>query len=188
VTDEGGERAIVDSLADPSRFAVVVERHLSEIYRYLVLRVGETEAEDLTAETFTHAFSARRRYDPARGSVRAWLYGIATNLARHNRRDARRETDFLASAAARPAGTDPVDSATRLSDRARLMTALGSIDPGWRDVVFLIAVVGLTYEESAATLGIPVGTVRSRYSRARARLVVVLGARVEPDSPEGATR
>src|ERR1039457_283727 len=90
------EDALAASLAEPARFAVLFERYVDAIYRYLSFRVGPELAEDLTAETFARAFAGRRRYQVNRGSVKGWLYGIATNLVRENRRDEQRRIRALA--------------------------------------------------------------------------------------------
>jgi hypothetical protein len=60
------EDALAASLAEPARFAVLFERHVDLIHRYLSFRVGPDIAEDLTAETFARAFAGRRRYQVAR--------------------------------------------------------------------------------------------------------------------------
>lgn len=166
------EEALEASLSEPAKFAVLFERYVDAIYRYLLFRVGDDTAEDLTAETFARAFAGRRRYQGDRGSVKAWLYGIATNLVRENRRDEQRQIRALA----RTDGAVPfsTDSATELAERLRLASALASLKPEWRNLVLLIGAGGLSYEETAAALHIPIGTVRSRYSRARTQLVASL--------------
>jgi RNA polymerase sigma factor (sigma-70 family) len=183
--DDSDEAALNASLAQPSRFAVIVERRVDGIYRYLSFRVGDGVAEELTAETFARAFAGRGRYEPGRGSVQAWLYGIATNLARHHRRDERRRMALLARAGAEPPRVES-DSSGQLAERLRLAAALATLEPGRRTVVLLVGLGGLTYEETAAILHIPVGTVRSRYSRARAELVQRLTEHIEPDVTGGA--
>ena len=165
------EDALAASLAEPARFAVLFERYVDAIYRYLSFRVGADLAEDLTAETFARAFAGRRRYQVERGSVKGWLYGIATNLVRENRRDEQRQIRALALGEQVGCTTD---SATELAERLRLAGALASLKPEWRNVVLVIGVGGLSYEETAAALHVPIGTVRSRYSRARTQLVASL--------------
>jgi RNA polymerase sigma-70 factor (ECF subfamily) len=166
------EDALAASLAEPARFAVLFERYVDAIYRYLLFRVGADLAEDLTAETFARAFAGRRRYQGDRGSVKAWLYGIATNLVRENRRNEQRRIRALARTDG--AVLFSTDSATGLAEHLRLASALASLKPEWRNVVLVIGVGGLSYEETAAALHIPIGTVRSRYSRARTQLIASL--------------
>jgi RNA polymerase sigma-70 factor (ECF subfamily) len=169
--DDSDEAALAASLAEPPSFAALFERHVDGVYRYLSFRVGQDMVEDLTAETFARAFAGRRRYQAERGSVKAWLYGIATNLVRENRRCERRRVKALALT---DGGAPATDSATQVAERLRLAAALASLKPEWRSVVLVIGVGGLNYEETAAALHIPIGTVRSRYSRARTQLITSL--------------
>ena len=122
----------------------------------------------------------RARYDSARGGVLAWLYGIATNLVRQARR---RDEIRLFRALART-GVNPViapfteqvdDRVTAGAASRRLAEALAALKAAYRDALLLVAWGGLSYEETANALGIPVGTVRSRISRARADLRRALG-------------
>jgi RNA polymerase sigma factor (sigma-70 family) len=181
--DPDDAAVLASSLDEPARFAVVFERRVDGIYRYLAFRVGETTAEELAAETFARAFAGRHQYDPARGSVQAWLYGIATNLARHHLRDEQRRMSRLA-------GLDPstseatADGSTQVAERMRLGAALARLDARWRNIVLLVGLAGLSYEETARVLDIPVGTVRSSYSRARAQLMRLLG---EPEVTGGSS-
>jgi DNA-directed RNA polymerase specialized sigma24 family protein len=84
------EDDLAASLSESARFTTIFERHLAEIHRYLAYRVGSDLADDLAAETFLRAFRGRRNFVSSEGSVTAWLYGIATNLVRHHRRDEQR--------------------------------------------------------------------------------------------------
>ncbi|MHB1986542.1 MAG: RNA polymerase sigma factor [Acidimicrobiales bacterium] len=163
------EEAIERSKDDGARFTVIFDHHVAGIHRYLVLRAGVEFAEELTSETFVLAFRGRSSYEPERGPVRGWLYGIAGNVARHHHRRAGRKLRALARipSAQAPVQSEPLAS---LHDRARLKAALQGLDPSWRELVFLIGVLDLSYEEASVALGIPVGTVRSRYARARKRL------------------
>jgi RNA polymerase sigma factor (sigma-70 family) len=169
---EDGETDLDDPRLEQSRFATIFERHFAEIYRFLALRVGPSMAEDLAADTFLQAFRSLHRYDRGRGSVRAWLYGIATNVVRHHRRAERRQ--FVAYSKASMRGIDVPDESvgvdSRIDSVSELLRVLAHLDAKARDVVLLVGAAGLTYEEAAVALDIPVGTVRSRYSRARARL------------------
>jgi RNA polymerase sigma factor (sigma-70 family) len=171
--DDGA--ALAASLGEPARFALVFERRVDAIYRYLTFRAGQGNAEELTAETFARAFAGRHRYDPTRGTVQAWLFGIAANLARHHRRDEQRRLARLATLdATEPAASD---ASAQLADRMRLTAALARLDARRRHVVLLVGLAGLSYDEAASVLHVPVGTVRSSYSRARAQLVELLAER-----------
>ncbi|MFF0307323.1 RNA polymerase sigma factor [Streptosporangium sp. NPDC004379] len=170
------------SVADPERFGAVFDAHYEEIRRYIGRRLGLDIAEDLAAETFLVAFRRRHRFDPARGGVRPWLYGIATNLiGRHRRAEVRR---YRALARTGPPPDDDGHD-QRVADRVTagvtvglLSGALTGLSKGERDVVLLVAYGGLTYDEVAQALGVAYGTVASRLSRARNKLHTSLGMEV----------
>lgn len=167
------------SLADPDAFSVLFERHAGSVHRYLVRRVGPQNAEDLVGETFSTAFRLRARYDFSRPDSRPWLFGIATNLARHFWRSERRGLARLPHAATAPMQHDHSDEATSraffASQEGAVAHALGHLDDAHLDVLLLVAGPGFTYEEVSVALGIPIGTVRSRMSRTRQRLRELLG-------------
>jgi DNA-directed RNA polymerase specialized sigma24 family protein len=78
------------SLRDPDRFGVIFDRYFTEIHGYIARRLGDDAADDIAAEAFLTAFRERKRFDPGRGIVRAWLYGIVTNhMNRYRRREVR---------------------------------------------------------------------------------------------------
>lgn len=165
---------IESSREHPDRFGTLFDRYFDAIHRYVHLRLGEQAADDIAAETFLRAFRSRHRYDLARPDARAWLYGIASNLvADHARSEARRYRALARSAEpAEEAGheervTQRVSAATL---QPRIAAGLARLSPGDRDVVLLIACAELSYEEVAAALGIPPGTVGSRLNRARKKL------------------
>ncbi|HWD73226.1 MAG TPA: RNA polymerase sigma factor, partial [Actinomycetota bacterium] len=156
---------------DGARFGELFDRQFGTIYRYLHRRVGSDLADELAAETFVRAFQHRDSYDPQRAPVRAWLFGIATNLVRRHHRSEHRRLAAYAKAPFdlfQDEGTAAID--TRVSADAlsatlgRSMATMRSQD---RDVLLLIAWADLTYAEVAAALGTPIGTVRSRLARAR---------------------
>ena len=129
------EDALAASLAEPARFAVLFERHIDAVHRYLSFRIGPDIAEDLTAETFARAFAGRRRYQVDRGSVKAWLFGIATNLVHENLRDEKKRIKALALS-----NEDlrlSTDGAVQVAERLRLAAALASLKPEWRSVVLV---------------------------------------------------
>jgi RNA polymerase sigma-70 factor (ECF subfamily) len=172
------------SIEQPAHFAQLFDRHAAAVHRYLGRRVGEL-ADDLLSETFLIAFRRRAAYRPVHVEVRPWLMGIATNLVRGHARSERRRYRALARAAAEPTAqpSDEQGSADRLvaeALRGPLAAALAALKPGDRDVLLLFAWEDLGYEEIAAVLDIPVGTVRSRLHRARRQTRAVLG----PDAME----
>jgi RNA polymerase sigma-70 factor, ECF subfamily len=156
----------------PELFGIVFDRHFATIHRYLERRVGRDAAEELSGEVFRIAFEQRRRFRPVHESALPWLYGLATNLLlKRWRGDARAARALARLQAASRNGDGELEAAEdRLSAaaaRTRLLEALTALAPGDRDVVVLVAWEELTYEEVAAALDIPVGTVRSRLNRAR---------------------
>ncbi|MFC4586498.1 RNA polymerase sigma factor [Sphaerisporangium corydalis] len=163
----------------PDRFGAVFDRYFADIHRYVHLRLGETAADDLTAETFLRAFRDRERFDLTRLSARPWLYGIASNLvAEHRRGEARRYRALARSSAATEiAGHDErvVQRVSAAVMRPRLAAGLARLSAGDRDVLLLVACAQLSYEEVAEALGIPRGTVGSRLNRARKKLRTIIG-------------
>jgi RNA polymerase sigma factor (sigma-70 family) len=144
-------------------------------------RLGPDVADDLAAETFLVAFRRRERFDPARGAVRSWLYGIATNLVgQHRRAEARRYRALAKVAEVPPAASESEGEriAQRVSARTLrrpLMLALAGLPAGDRDLLLLVSLGGLSYEEVALALSIAPGTVGSRLNRARRKVSAALG-------------
>ena len=161
-------------------FAEIFDRHASAVHHYLSRRVGDL-ADDLLSETFLTAFRKRSDYRAERLDVRPWLYGIAGNLIRrHQRAEAARYRALARSGAeggTRSAGEpeDAVDRADARRAGPRLAAALSELNAGDREVLLLIAWGDLTQSEVSVTLGIPLGTVRSRLHRARSRVREHLG-------------
>ena len=182
------DAAVIErSWHEPEIFALIFRRHAAAITRYLARRVGPQVAEDVVAETFLTAFRQRTRYQTSRPDARPWLYGIATNLAGRHRRTEARQLRALERT-----GVDPVIEAFTDRSEARvsadkvsrqLAGALAGLRPVYRDALLLIAWADLSYEETAMALGVPIGTVRSRISRARSALRTALGG-VDPTIPE----
>jgi RNA polymerase sigma factor (sigma-70 family) len=164
---------------EPEQFTVLFRRHAPHIQRYVIRRLGPDAADDIVAETFLLAFRRRDSYDPARADARPWLYGIATNLISHHRRAEVRLYRALARTGADPVCvpfTDRVDDRVSAGQAGQLIAAaLAGLPAGLRDTLLLAAWSDLSYEQIALALDVPVGTVRSRLSRARARLRRTLG-------------
>jgi len=168
-------QVIEQSLHEPASFAHIYDRHAVVVLRFLVRRVGPDVAEALLGDVFRIAFERRASFDVTRTSARPWLYGIATNvLAKHRRSEARRlrATARLAEGrSSRDDVTEQVDAAVDASDLwPRVAEAIMTLPDGERDVLLLYVWEDLSYDDIAAALGVPVGTVRSRLNRARARL------------------
>jgi RNA polymerase sigma factor (sigma-70 family) len=167
------------SWGEPEAFAALYDRHAAPIHRFAGRRLGDQLADDVVAETFLAAFRRRKRYDLRRKDARPWFYGIAANvMGKHRRAEVRMLRAFART------GTDPVAEghADRIDSRVcaaaaqpDLAAALAALSAGDRDVLLLIAWADLSYEETAAALRIPVGTVRSRLNRARRKVRAALG-------------
>jgi RNA polymerase sigma-70 factor (ECF subfamily) len=172
---ESDAGVIVASLADPVRFGAIFDRHATVLHRYLVRRLGPDDADTMVGEIFRIAFEKRDTFDPQRVTARPWLYGIATNLlAKHRRREARRIRATGRLAGQRLAPLDATDSVTDRLVAAeqwqRVADAVTSLPERERDALLLHVWEGLSYDDVASALGVPVGTVRSRLNRARRRL------------------
>jgi RNA polymerase sigma-70 factor (ECF subfamily) len=167
---------------DPERFRELFDRHFAAVLGFLTRRLGPGAAEDLAIDAFTTAYRRRRSFDAGRASARPWLLGIATNLARHHRRAERRR--LLADARTGPEPVLALDPGFEKAEariqaqaaRPAMATALASLRPDERDVLLLYAWAELGYAEIAEALEIPVGTVRSRLSRARSKTRELLAA------------
>ena len=136
------------------------------MFRYFVRRVGPDDADSLLGELFRIAFEKRASYDIERAEARPWLYGIASNLlARHRQGEARRldATARLVNTSVTAADLlsevdDRVDAARSWADVA---AAIAALPQGERDTLLLFVWEGMPYDQIAAALDVPVGTVRS---------------------------
>jgi RNA polymerase sigma factor (sigma-70 family) len=162
------------SRADPGRFGELFDRHARSIHRYARARTNESTADDVVGETFLVAFEKRETFDQSWSDAAPWLFGIATNLIRrHHRTEARALRALEKFADPALATDDTVASAARLDATAaihelgRTLRRMPAID---RDTLLLYAWADLTYEQIAAAMNVPVGTVRSRLNRARRTL------------------
>jgi len=164
-------QAIERSFTDPEAFVGVFERHFTLVHRFLQARAGGSAADDLAAETFEVAFRRRGDYDTSYTDARPWLFGIALNLARDaKRREERQQRAFLRLAPREGELDADLDLAETNAGTGALIQALTAVSEEDRDLLLLFACAGLSYEECAAALSLPIGTVRSRLHRLRARL------------------
>ena len=160
---------------DQDAFGVLFEEHARAVYNHAFRVTGNwSTAEEVVSLTFLEAWRLRGTVRPEGGSLLPWLLGIALNVTRNVSRAARRHQAAMSRL---PAASDVPDFADelagRIDDAARLdgvRTALSSLRGGERDVLALCVWSGLNYAEAAEALGVPVGTVRSRLSRARRKL------------------
>jgi RNA polymerase sigma factor (sigma-70 family) len=176
--------AIARSQRTPELFAVVFDRHQASVHAYATRRVGRETADDVLAEVFLAAFASRKRFDPAFESALPWLYGIAANVLKRQWRRLAAADRLHRSAALHVEVADSHEDAVagRLDSAAHwavVRDVLDELTDGDREAILLFAWEELTYPEIAVAMGIPVGTVRSRIHRARARLRHALGDTLE---------
>lgn len=160
---------------DRDAFGTLFERHASTIYNYCFRRVGNwATAEDLLSIVFLEAWRRLDKHLPS-GKELPWLLGVATNVVRNGRRSERRYAAALRRVPEpRSEPSFAEESDERIDDEelmGRALALLAQLPRRERDVFALCAWSGLSYEDAAIALRIPVGTVRSRLSRARTRLV-----------------
>ncbi len=153
---------------DQAAVGELFRRHAPAIFVFLVRRTGDRElAEDLTSTVFLEAWRKRADVQLSGDSALPWLYGVALNCARNARRALRRHRAALARLALERPAPPEASEARELGD---VLALLRRLPESQRDVILACSWTGLSYEDAALALGIPVGTVRSRLSRARAQL------------------
>ncbi|MCC3769176.1 RNA polymerase sigma factor [Streptomyces sp. UNOC14_S4] len=160
---------------DPGAFRLLFEEHSRLVYQHAVRVTGDwSMAEDVVSLTFLEAWRLRARLRDEEGGVRPWLMGIAVNVLRNTARAARRHRQAMARVPAKDTLPDFASEVVgRMADAEQLAAAkaaLGKLRRSEREVITLCVWSALSYPEAAQALGVPVGTVRSRLSRARARL------------------
>jgi RNA polymerase sigma-70 factor (ECF subfamily) len=170
----------VDAAAwTPPSWDDVVRTHSARVYRLAYRLTGNPhDAEDLTQEVFVRVFRSLSSYTP--GTFEGWLHRITTNLFLDQvRRKARIRFDALPDDAERLAS--PAAGPAQVYDDTHfdhdVQAALDALPPDFRAAVVLCDLEGLSYEEIAATLGIKIGTVRSRIHRGRSQLRAALAHR-----------
>lgn len=156
------------------RLRRLVEMHFDRLFSFFSRRVGAELARDLTADTFKEAIANISHYDPDKGSEIAWLFAIAHHVLSHHRRTERRRLRAYATVAGeRNLALNDPDDGDEGPDRAtldRVARTLGRLPSAQRDAFILVAIDRVSYADATLVLGVPDGTVRSRVSRARARL------------------
>ncbi|MGW6917951.1 RNA polymerase sigma factor [Kitasatospora sp. NPDC054939] len=183
---------------DQRAFGELFDEHAQDLYRYAVRASGDwATGEDVVQLTFLEAWRLRGKLREEEGeSVRPWLFGIAANVLRNTARAVRRHRAAMERLPNRDVVPDFADELVgRLDDSAHLAAAgraLARLRKGEREVFTLCVWAGLDYAGAARALGVPIGTVRSRLSRARTRLRKLaaeeLGAGTEPAAGGGQVR
>jgi RNA polymerase sigma-70 factor (ECF subfamily) len=177
---------------DPAAFSLLVGRYQDKVYNAVYRMVGRHEdAADLTQDAFLKAFAGLAGFRGGSGFY-TWIFRIAANAAISHRRKHGRVTAADFGGEAEPAGrslgrgsepTGPVGSAERSEAGERIQWALDRLDPEFRAALVLKDIEGCDYDEIAAILEVPLGTVKSRIHRARMEMRRLL----EPILGDGAT-
>ncbi|WP_080795578.1 RNA polymerase sigma factor SigE [Corynebacterium pacaense] len=167
-----GTAAFDAGQADMPTWGELVAEHADSVYRLAFRLSGnQHDAEDLTQETFMRVFRSLKNYQP--GTFEGWLHRITTNLfldmVRHR---GKIRMEALPEDYERVPGTDmtPEQAYSVANLDPALQSALDELSPDFRVAVLLCDVVGMSYDEIAETLGVKMGTVRSRIHRGRSQL------------------
>jgi RNA polymerase sigma-70 factor, ECF subfamily len=187
--DELEQVAVAAAGGDPLAAAALVRATQSDVWRLCAVLGDRDTADDLTQETYLRAFGSLHRFE-GRSSLRTWLLAIARRVcadavrARRRRRLSlvRDDADLEALSAAGTPG-DAVDDA--VARGVGVTDLLSRLDPDRREAFVLTQLLGLSYAEAAEVAGCPVGTIRSRVSRARGDLVDALEDPQERRAPGG---
>jgi len=162
---------------DQEAFVSLYRRRQGPIYRFAMHMSGSAHtAEDVTQEVFLALIREDCGYDPARGSLSAYLFGIARKLVLRQLEKGRADLplEFPADDSARPsmaAPDNPLVDLTHKETIESLRKAVLALPRRYREVVVLCDLEELDYADAAVTLGCPIGTVRSRLHRARGLLL-----------------
>ena len=164
------------SLGQPRAFAELFDRHAGALGGYAARRLGPDAGQDILSETFLVAFARRASFDSTWESALPWLYGIASRLIRKHRAT---EAKYFRSSVELSGREEHVSHGDLDATIARLdaelstrelAPSIAALPAKERETLLLYAWGDLTYEEIAAALGVPVGTVRSRMNRVRTKL------------------
>jgi RNA polymerase sigma-70 factor (ECF subfamily) len=167
---------------DAAAFEQLYRRHQGPLYRFALLRCGSAAAAaDIVQEIFLALLNDTLKFDPTRGVLQSFLFGVARNLLLKQYETQRRYVSNSHSADTEESDDDVADSGAGPLERLLLneaaenvRCALQRIPPHYRDVLILYEMHDLSYVEIAQICDIDIGTVRSRLSRARAKLLQLL--------------
>jgi RNA polymerase sigma factor (sigma-70 family) len=175
----------------PPTWEEIVEQHSARVYRLAYRLTGNVhDAEDLTHDVFIRVFRSLHSYTP--GTFEGWLHRITTNVFLDKMRRKQRirfdalSEDSAARLTSRERGPEQVYAESHFDDDVQ--RALDALAPDFRAAVVLCDIEGLSYEEIAATLGIKLGTVRSRIHRGRTQLREALAHRAPKPETHVTTR
>ncbi len=163
------------AMGSETAFAELYRRRQGEIYRFVLHMTGAGHvAEEVVQEVFLTVIRSMGSFDAARGSVQAWMYGIARRCVLRHAGRAQPTVPLDETADAMPAES-PADP-ERAESIESVRRAVTSLPQPFREAVVLCDLQELSYFEAAEAMGVPVGTVRSRLSRGRALLGAILRA------------
>lgn len=158
---------------DADAFGLLFQRHGARIHAYVLRRTGDPQAaEDIAAVVFLEAWRQRDQVELHQPSALPWLYGVAANVLRHQHRSRRRHQAALDRLAHLPERSPALveRQAQAAEDAQRVIEQIQALPRRDREVLVLSVWEGLSHAEIAVALSTTVGTVKSRLSRARARL------------------
>ncbi len=161
--------------------AALYRRHGGLVYRFtLQMSRNDAVAEEITQEVFLALLSQIGRFDAARGELATWLCGIARRqLWKHmQRNEAADAFDEETAAELEFSGDGPAELLLRREAVAAVRAGMDELPAALREVVILCSLEEMSYEQAAQVLSVPVGTVRSRLHRAKARLAGLLRGEV----------
>jgi RNA polymerase sigma-70 factor (ECF subfamily) len=156
-------------------FAELYERREPALYRYALHMTGSaSSAEEVAQEVFVKLMAPNTRFDEARGSLEGWMYGVARNLVRMQRRKAGSPAPVSSEATEPAFEHDILGGIIDGENLAALRIAVTELPPAYRETVVLCDLEERNYDEAARLMGCPVGTIRSRLHRARGLLAAKL--------------
>jgi len=186
-SDDEASLAARMASGDEQAFVTLFRQYQGPVYRFVRQMGGSAEtAEDVTQEVFIALMEGSGRFDAERGSLKVYLYGIARNLLRRQirKQNARPEVELDQLSETGPAAAAAPDALADL-ERAEALTSLRraimSLPAHYREVIVLCELHELRYEDAALIVSCPLGTIRSRLSRARR--VLARRCLVESDAP-----
>lgn len=158
---------------DPAAEAAFVARTIDDVWRYCAHLLGPAHADDATQATYLRALRSLGSYR-GESSPRTWLIGVARNTCLDERRAYARRRRLVDRLADQP--RDALDRQVTLGPSAEADELIDALSPERREAFVLTQLLGFGYEEAAAMVGCPVGTIRSRVARARADLLDAVSA------------
>lgn len=186
LTNPAEDLALLNEMrrGNAAAFEALYRRHQGPLYRFALLRCGAPHtAADVVQEIFLALLADKLKFDPLRGALQGFLFGVARNLVLKREeangryvsiaRDGDDENDEHVTVDPAP---QPVDRLLADETAETVRRALQSLAPHYRDVIILYEMHDMSYVEIAHICNIDIGTVRSRLSRARAKLADMLGA------------